>query len=86
MGVGPSSKTLPVMSCEDLASLAEDNNKTEVAKILREHEVDGSLAEQLDDDLLSEIAPGRMQQVRLKRALTRTFWYVPPSEEIAAMV
>ena len=71
MGVGPSSKTLPVMSCEELASLAENDSQAQVAKIVREHEINGALAEQLDDDLLAEIAPGRMQQVRLKTALTQ---------------
>ena len=70
MGIAPSSQTLPVMSCEDLAALAEQNSKTEIATIVRENELDGNfLKDELDDEILAELAPQKVQRRKLKLAL-----------------
>ena len=71
MGVAPSSPTLPVMSCDELATLAEDNQKTEIGQIIRENEIDGAVAADIDDEMVAEMAPSKIQQLKLKKALTQ---------------
>ena len=55
MGVAPSSPTLPVMSCDELATLAEDNQKSNVAEVIRTNQIDGAVAEDLDDEVIEEM-------------------------------
>ena len=69
MGVAPSSPTLPVMSCEDLATLAEQNDKTFIAGIVRENEIDGKVVGMLDDEMLEEICPKKIQRAIMKAAM-----------------
>ena len=73
MGIAPSSPTLPVMTCTDLASLAEANDKADLAGIVRDHGIDGACLEDgLDDDMLQELAPDKkMQQRKMKVALAQ---------------
>ena len=82
MGVAPS-KTLPVLSSEDLAALAEDEGKGDVADIVREHQLDGPfLAEGLDDEeVLNELTPKKVQQRKLKVALQQLQEYLEKREE-----
>ena len=69
MGVAPSSPTLPVMSCEDLATLAEQNDKNYIAEIIRENEIDGKELGMLDDEMLEEICPKKLQRMKMKVAM-----------------
>ena len=69
MGVAPSSPTLPVMSCDELATLAEDNKKSDVAEVIRTNQIDGAVAEDLDDEILEELCPTKLERLKLKKAL-----------------
>ena len=71
MGVAPSSPTLPVMTCSELANLAEANEKTEIGALIREHEIDGDVASDLDDEMVAELVPSKVQQLKLKKALAQ---------------
>ena len=75
MGVAPSSPTLPVMSCEDLATLAEQNDKTFIAGIVRENEIDGKVVGMLDDEMLEEICPKKIQRAKMKAAMEQLTEY-----------
>ena len=69
MGVAPSSPTLPVMSCDELATLAEDNKKSDVAEVIRTNQIDGAVAEDLDDEVLEELCPTKLERLKMKEAL-----------------
>ena len=69
MGAAPSSRILPDLTCEELAALAEQNSKTEVAIIVRENEIDGGFLEELDDETLEELEPRKVQRLKFKSAL-----------------
>jgi hypothetical protein len=69
MGVAPSFPILPVMSCSQLAALADENEKTEIGRFIRENEIDGAVAAELDDDMVAELTPSKVQQLKLKKAL-----------------
>ena len=44
------------MSYDDLAALADANKQTQLAEIVRENEISGDIAEDLDDEMLAEIS------------------------------
>ena len=75
MGVAPSSPTLPVMSCEELATLAEENNKKDVAGIVRENGIDGAMVEGLDDEVLGEICPKKIHRLQMTSAMKQLTQY-----------
>ena len=75
MGVAPSSLTLPVMSCEELATLAEENNKKDVAGIVRENGIDGAMVEGLDDEVLGEICPKKIHRLQMTSAMKQLTQY-----------
>ena len=85
MGASSSSRTVPVllsqMTCEDIAQLAEADKKTEVAKIVRENEIDGALIEELDDEMMEEMCPGKLQRHRLSKARQQLLDFCKPKND-----
>ena len=85
MGASSSSRTVPVllsqMTCEDIAQLAEADRKTEVAKIVRENEIDGALIEELDDEMMEEMCPGKLQRHRLSKARQQLLDFCKPKND-----
>ena len=57
------------MSCDELATLAEDNRKSDVAEVIRTNQIDGAVAEDVDDEVLEELCPTKLERLKMKEAL-----------------
>ena len=80
MGVAPSSRTLPVMSCEELATLADSNTMSEVATFIRKVQLDGATAAGMDDASLAELELEASHRDKFRQALQQLKQYYVENE------